>query len=196
MKTTKGKDYTEILERSSYAPWKQTLDVQRPYRWNIKRLNLGRTLDIGCGIGRILAALPEGSVGVDHNAHSIALAKSQGLDAWVTKDFVASKKFKKNSFDSLLMTHVLEHLTLPQSRKILEDYLPYVKSNVVVICPQEKGYKTDDTHITFLDAESIEGILKEAGLDIVKSYSFPFTRNAGKVFTYNETVVVAKKRTK
>jgi DNA primase len=29
--------------------WKQLLDVQRPYRWHIRRLELGFVLDVGCG---------------------------------------------------------------------------------------------------------------------------------------------------
>ena len=48
--------------------WKRILDVQAPYRWNLRRL-LGtrRTLDVGCGIGRNLVNLPVGSVGVSRH---------------------------------------------------------------------------------------------------------------------------------
>ena len=50
--------------------------------------HLGRTLDVGCGIGRNLAALPPGSLGVDHNPTSIevALAEEQFGEVMGRKD--------------------------------------------------------------------------------------------------------------
>jgi SAM-dependent methyltransferase len=89
MPTTEGADYAARLKRLSSARWKQILDVQRPYRWNLARLDLGTTLDVGCGIGRNLRSLPSGSMGVDHNAASIALARQSGLAAMTTEEFAA-----------------------------------------------------------------------------------------------------------
>lgn len=54
---TQGSGYTERLTRLSGTGWKQTLNVQTPYRWNLRRLRLGRVLDVGCGSGRNLAHL-------------------------------------------------------------------------------------------------------------------------------------------
>ena len=34
--------------------WKRALDVQAPYRWNLRRLKPGFMLDVGCGLGRNL----------------------------------------------------------------------------------------------------------------------------------------------
>ncbi|MEI7488657.1 MAG: class I SAM-dependent methyltransferase [Chryseobacterium sp.] len=191
-RSTKDADYTERLSRLSGAQWKQLLDVQRPYRWNVKRLNLGATLDIGCGIGRHLGHLPKSSVGVDHNKDSIRIARKSGYVAYTTNEFF-KKKIPKETFDSMLLAHVLEHMSTSQGKKIIKDYLPYVKSNIVVICPQEKGFPTDETHVNFLSHADIEQILKSLGLVIRKSYSFPFHKQAGKVFTHNETIVVACK---
>ena len=81
---TASADYTNVLLKGSNAKWKKVLDVQRPYRWNLKRLDLGRTLDIGCGIGRNLSS---DSVGVDHNKHSIDIAKNAGYNAVTTEEF-------------------------------------------------------------------------------------------------------------
>lgn len=195
MPHTKGQDYSDRLERLSGAKWKKVLDVQRPYRWNLSRLKLGKTLDVGCGIGRNLGNLSKESVGVDHNKHAVGVAKAAGYNAVTVDEFMGNvKKYKKDSFDSMLLAHVLEHLTTKDGKKIIKDYLPFVKNKVVVICPQEKGFTTDETHINFLTHAGIEKILEDCGLVVTKSYSFPFHKKVGKVFTYNETVVVAEKQ--
>ena len=81
-KSTKGTGYADRLSRLSGVWWKRVFDVQRPYRWNLRRLKLGKTLDVGCGIGRNLINLGPTSVGVDHNPHSVAIAKKKGLSAY------------------------------------------------------------------------------------------------------------------
>src|SRR6476619_8213897 len=91
---TKGDDYTRRLEDRSGVWWKRLLNVQAPYQWNLRRQDLGRTLDIGCGIGRNLPSLPPGSLGVDHNATSVATARARGLHAMTTDEFFASKKVR------------------------------------------------------------------------------------------------------
>lgn len=193
-KDTKGEDYAERLQTLSGAKWKRVLDVQRPYRWNLTRLHLGKTLDVGCGIGRNLGNLSKESVGVDHNSHVIKAAQEAGFNAVTVDDFRRNKKkYAPNSFDSMLLAHVLEHMTTADGKKIIKEYLPYVRDKVVIICPQEKGFTTDETHINFLNHKAIEDILESCGLTVVRSYSFPFHKVVGKAFAYNETVVVAQK---
>jgi hypothetical protein len=62
---------------------------------------------------------------------------------------------------------------------------------VAVICPQERGYASDRTHVTFLEGPEIAAMLTEVGLEVRRVSSFPLPRRLGKVFTYNETVVLA-----
>jgi SAM-dependent methyltransferase len=87
---TKRLDYAERLQHLEAAWWKRLLDVQRPYRWNLRRSHLGCTLDLGCGIGRNLMNLDPGSVGIDHNRHSVAVARERGLTAYTTDEFLGS----------------------------------------------------------------------------------------------------------
>lgn len=191
---TTGSSYTSRLTRLSGAGWKQRLDVQAPYRWNLRRLLGGRqVLDVGCGIGRNLAGLVDGSVGVDHNPHSVQHCRSIGLQAYTAEDFHAGQHEK---FDGLLLAHVVEHLPPGAEAEVLREYLPYVNpgSPVVMICPQERGYATDSTHTTFFDFAGLRGVCAEAGLAVEKAYSFPFPRFAGKLFPYNEFVVLAHTR--
>ncbi|MCC7111384.1 MAG: class I SAM-dependent methyltransferase [Deltaproteobacteria bacterium] len=186
--------YTARLRRLSGARWKRFLDVQRPYRWNLQRLRLGRVLDLGCGIGRNLAALP-GAVGVDHNPTSVAEARVAGFTAWTTREWSTCPDAVPSSYDTLLVAHVLEHLNGEEARALLREYLPYLKdrSRIVLICPQERGYACDATHVRFVDLEQMRSYARELGFVPVREYSFPFPRLAGLVFPYNEFVLVARR---
>src|SRR6478609_2033759 len=122
-----------------------------------------------CRIGGNLMALSSDSVGVDHNAHAIAQARSAGLRAMTVEEFEASDEARPASFDALLVAHVLEHMDEEAGRALLRSYVPYLRPGGVlfVICPQE------------------------VGLTPQRSYSFPFPRPVGKVFIYNEFCVRA-----
>ena len=190
--TTRGSDYTDRLQTLESARWKQALDVQAPYRWNIRRLDLGRTLELGCGIGRVLSFLDDG-VGVDHNADSIAVARERGFTAWTTEEWATCPDAVESSFDSLVLAHVLEHVDEPTGDEILREYLPYLRpsARLVLICPQERGYTTDATHVRFVDGAALEATARRLGFTPTKSSSFPFPRLAGRVFPYNEFMVIA-----
>ena len=62
---TTSREYTTYLEER--RGWKRWVDVQAPYRWNLRGLRLGFTLDVGCGIGRNLVTFDGHGVGIDHN---------------------------------------------------------------------------------------------------------------------------------
>ena len=190
---TTATDYTERLTRLQTARWKQVLDVQAPYRWNLKRL-LGdrRVLDVGCGIGRNLANLPAGSVGVDHNPHSVQECRDQGMTAFTTAEFFAEPP--EGGFTGMLAAHLVEHLPPNGAADVLRPYLPFLApgARVVLICPQERGYASDATHTVFFDHARLRALSEELGLTVQRELSFPFPRFAGRVFTYNEFVTVAE----
>ncbi len=192
---TAGSEYAQRLTRLETARWKQLLDVQRPYRWNLKRLNLGRTLDVGCGIGRNLKNLGPDAVGVDHNAHSITYCRELGLTAFTTQEFFEGAQGQPESFDAMLCAHLLEHVSQQVADDIVAQYLPFVRpgGQVVFITPQEVGFRSDETHVRWVDKAAAEGHVARHGLSVVRSYSFPFPRPVGKVFAYNEFVTVARK---
>ena len=196
MKDTKGKDYADRLRDKQQKRWKKILRVQAPYQWNMRRQSLGRTLDVGCGIGRNMGSLDEGSVGVDHNAEAIAEARSAGFTALTTEEWETSELRQENAFDGILLAHVIEHMDEADAIKLMEDYLPYLRpgGKVFFVCPQERGYASDPTHVRFADFEALEDLSEKVGLTVTKSFSFPFPRFAGKPFIYNEFCVVAERR--
>jgi 2-polyprenyl-3-methyl-5-hydroxy-6-metoxy-1,4-benzoquinol methylase len=191
---TEAPAYTARLQSLADARWKRLLDVQAPYRWNVRRLDLGRTLDVGCGLGRNLAHLGGAGVGVDHNAASVAVARERGLEAYTSEEFLAGPHAREGAFDSLLAAHVVEHMSEEDAVGLLRTYLPFVRKGgkVVLITPQEKGYATDATHVRFCGFAEVAALCETLGLTVARQYSFPFPRPAGRVFPYNEFVTLAR----
>lgn len=190
---TTGGAYTERLARLEGAAWKRLLNVQAPYRWNLRRLVGQRAvLDVGCGIGRNLVNLGPGSVGVDHNPHSVAYCRERGLTAFTVEEFAASRYAAPGSFDGLLAAHLVEHMDADSALRVLGSYLPWLRPGavVVVITPQERGYASDATHVRFCGFAEVGELCAALGITVTRQSSFPLPRWAGRLFTYNEFVTV------
>ncbi len=127
---TKKPEYTERLLKKQGKWWKKVLDVQMPYRYNIKKICHGFVLDVGCGVGRNLMHLNGNGVGVDHNTASIEIAKSRGLTVFSASEFEESSYKKEEFFDSILLAHVLEHMDEKRGFEILSEYFPSLKKMV------------------------------------------------------------------
>ena len=100
-----------------------------------------------------------------------------------------------DSFDGLLVAHVSEHMRPEEARALLTTYLPYLRpgGRVFLICPQERGFASDPTHTVFVDQAALAALAEELGLRTERQFSFPLPRRAGKLFTYNEFVTVARR---
>jgi SAM-dependent methyltransferase len=190
MDDTRSEDYATRLDRREGARWKRLLNVQAPYRWNLRRLDLGFTLDVGCGIGRNLAGLD--GIGVDHNSFAVDLARRRGFTAFTTEEFGRSEFAVAERFDSMLLAHVVEHMVASEARDLLGSYLPYVRpgGRVVLIAPQEAGFRSDPTHVEFMDHGALRALLEANQLRVVREYSFPLMRAAGRILRHNEFVSV------
>ncbi|MCU1595479.1 MAG: Methyltransferase domain [Frankiales bacterium] len=192
--TTASDSYTQRLEALSGSRWKTLLDVQRPYRWNLRGLAPGRVLDIGCGLGRNLVHVDGNGVGVDHNARSVDAARARGLEAYLPDEFAISRHARPAAFDSLLLAHVLEHVSEATALELLRRYIGFVRpgGKVIVITPQERGFASDDTHMRFVDSAAAEAHFVEVGIEPMSHYSFPLPRPVGRVFRYNEFVTIGR----
>jgi len=154
----------------------------------IKHLFKGKCVDLGCADGRNLQLLPEGSVGVD-----IDISRVKRLE----KKFKIVKHdlnkfpypFKDNSFDTVLITHTLEHLNSPflalkEVRRILKD------SGVAIIAvPNPKCIYHDSAtkpyHLYSFCYKDIKNLIKNSRFKIKMEYfNWPKTRNEffGKVW--------------
>jgi SAM-dependent methyltransferase len=196
---TNSDAYFEELNSNSTKYWKKFLPLQLPYKHNLRRQSLGKVLEIGAGLGRNQAFLDD-SVGVEHNPKSAQLCQSMGYRVLVPESF--HHEFKAFTgpeaiFDSILMSHVLEHIEYENQVKVLNEYVPYLKPNgkIFLITPQEVGYKSTNSHITWTDFDRLEMILNliDGEFKVTKSFSFPLPRRFGKVFKYNEFNVLASR---
>ena len=193
---THTKEYAERLIRLQTARWKQWLDVQALHRWNIRRLDPGFTLDIGCGIGRNLQHLLGRSVGVDINEHCVRAARARGLTAFTPDEFRRSSEYNQpGRFDAILLAHVAEHMTEDQVVALLQAYEPLARSGgrLILIAPQEAGFRSDPTHVELMDFTRLARISDRLGFQPERAFSFPFPRWVGTFFRYNEFVVVSRK---
>jgi SAM-dependent methyltransferase len=192
---TSAPAYAERLATLSGKKWKRLLDVQRPYRWNLRRQVEGLVLEVGCGLGRNLDHLSGRAVGVDHNADAVQTCIRRGHDAYRPEDFHRRMAEAPVLYDTLLLAHVLEHMTRQEAVALLQDYLPYLRPAglLLLICPQEAGFASDETHVEFLDAHHMNAVAAQSGCQPGPSSSFPFPRRVGRVFRYNETIVRARK---
>jgi 2-polyprenyl-3-methyl-5-hydroxy-6-metoxy-1,4-benzoquinol methylase len=185
--------YAGRLESRAVSRWRKYFGVQLPYRWNIRRLNPGFVLDVGCGVGRNLAHLDGHGVGVDPNPDCVEAAKHRGLRAYLPKDFERAAATEAWQFDTMLVAHVLEHVGLEASVPLVRGYLRYLTpgGRVVLIAPQEAGYRSDSTHLEFIDEGKLRRLCNAVDLRVERAYSFPFPRFVGGLFAYNEFVLVA-----
>lgn len=192
---TQGPDYTERLIRKQGMWWKRALHVQAPYRWNLRRLKPGYTLEIGCGVGRNLAHLDGRAVGIDHNPQSVEVAKIRGLTAMLPEEFLHSSYNEASRYDCLLAAHVVEHMKVKEAIELMLPYLPNLRpgGTLILIAPQEAGFRSDSTHVEFMDFEKLRRIHSALGLTVEKEYSFPFPRLIGHGFVYNEFISVGRK---
>ena len=157
------------------------VDVQAPYRWNLRRLQLGTTLDIGCGLGCNLKSLSKDSIGVDHNTYCIDIVASHGFQGFTPETFEKSPYYQPAQFDSLLFAHVLEHMSESDALRLIKKYIPVLKPNgqVVLITPQEYGFHSEPSHIRFMDHDALRRMCQWCDLTVVREYSFPLPRALG-----------------
>ena len=124
-------------------------------------------------------------------------ARARKLQAFTPDEFRMSELYGRALFDSLLLAHVLEHLPIEAGISLIRDYLPQLKSGgqVILITPQPAGFRSDSTHVTFVDFAALAHICAQLDLSPSRQYSFPFPRPVGEFFRFNEFVVVARPHT-
>jgi SAM-dependent methyltransferase len=191
---TQNDNYAARLIRLQSVKWKEMLRPFDPYGWQTKLICKGNVLEVGSGIGRNLRSLRGRSLGIDHNESAVVFANKKGLKSLTSEQFFSQSENWTQKFDTLLLSHVLEHIDQETQDQIFVQYLPYLKpkARVVIICPQEVGFDSDSTHIRWVDENLLVNLLISLRCSNIRVSSFPFPRPFGKKFVYNQFVAVGQ----
>ena len=189
---TKSIYYSDRLTGIAQRRWKRIVAPLNPYKFHVRLISVSNVLDVGCGIGRNLDYLVNSdAIGIDHNIQSVEIARQRGFTAFTDTEFLELN----HKFNTILFSHVLEHMNPEEAIGIVSKYLGCLNpgGRLIIICPQIKGQKSDPSHVYFCDFQFLEQLVESQNLEIVMSYSFPLPNFFGRWFVYNESVVIAKK---
>lgn len=118
--------------------------VEYPIR-QLHDLPQGRALEIGCGSGGLLqdvVGMGWQAVGIDFDAAAVASARDRGLDVRVGD--LASQSFADQSFDAVLMNHVIEHL--PDPVATLQEIKRILRPGGRLLCATPNGHSWGSRH--------------------------------------------------
>jgi SAM-dependent methyltransferase len=131
----------------------------------------GDAVDIGCGIGDMLAFRPR-TVGADVNPRTVEYCRRLGLQvALMAPD---SLPFRSHTFDSAILDNVLEHI--PDPGRLLDDTHRALKSGgmVLVGVPGERGYAWDSDHKVYYDEPKLVSTMQKHGFTHHTTFHVPF----------------------
>ena len=188
--------YVDRLIKISSKRYKSLLQPINPYRICLRKCVRGSCLEVGCGIGRNLGYLDNPyNLGIDINEHAVSRSRSLGHQA-ITTEYFESIRNETPKFDNLLFSHVLEHMDHASAVELIQSYLPALTESgaICIICPQERGFASDPTHVEFMNIEKLTSVIEECGLVAHRAFSYPLPKIFGNLFVYNEFVMVAKRK--
>ncbi|AKB19740.1 methyltransferase domain-containing protein [Methanosarcina sp. WWM596] len=103
--------------------------------------NINNIIDIGCGEGFIVNCLNRTDItGVDISKNALDIAKRKNPGCNFCTGSVYDLAFKKNSFDLVIATEVLEHLESP--KKALQEIKRISKNYCIFSVPNEPYFRT------------------------------------------------------
>lgn len=164
------------------------------YLRTLRRLTEGPVCDLGCGAGAFLFHAPEGSLGLDVNAHAVAYCQARGLKASVydaVEDGLRLTPLVGHGIRTILLNHLLEHFAEPKTMlaALLDSARRLRISRIVIVTPGRAGFRADPTHRTHIDATFYQDRagFAEHGFGVKSLSYFPLPSEwAGHFFVYNE----------
>ena len=116
----------------------------------------GKTLDVGCGIGDMVA-YRQNTTGVDINPSTVKYCNEIGLDVLQMKP--DQLPFEDDVFNSAILDNVMEHIEDPG--KLLAEIKRVLVQNgkLVVGVPGQKGYSWDSDHKVFYDLNLLKEVM-------------------------------------
>ena len=167
MKSEVYESYTRYLNKTSW--------LGKAYRQHVLFPRLcahltGRVLDIGCGVGDLLAYRSD-TVGFDVNPHNIEVCKQRGLQAALIEN--GRYPADDDTFDSAIANHVIEHLADPAP--LLSEAHRILKPNGILLLgvPGLKGFRSDPDHKVFYDLGHLANCVSAHGFTVIRNFYMP-----------------------
>jgi SAM-dependent methyltransferase len=134
----------------------------------------GKALDIGCGIGDMLS-YRENTIGLDINPLNVNYCKKKKLEAFLMKK--GRVPFKDQSFDSVLLDNVLEHISTPTL--LFNEIKRVLKTNGILLIgvPGIRGFEIDSDHKIFYDEIKLNNLAKKFNFSVNDVFYTPFFRS-------------------
>jgi len=134
----------------------------------------GKALDIGCGIGDMLSFRPN-TIGLDVNPLNINYCKKKKLEAYLMKN--GRIPFEDQSFDSLLLDNVLEHIDAPTL--LFKEIKRVLKPDGILLIgvPGIRGFESDSDHKTFYDEKKLKSLAKKFKFSVYYLFYMPIFRS-------------------
>lgn len=145
----------------------------------------GTLLDIGCGSGEFLLSMKSKGwavTGIDADLKAVQLAQSKGLN--VKNGNLFNQNFKDESFDAIVLSHLIEHVYDP--KKILIECKRLLKKGgkLVIATPNNKSLGhcvfrrnwrglEPPRHINLFSISSLKGLIALAGFEDINIFSIP-----------------------
>ena len=171
-----------------------------PFRIHAHRFLLRRigpesvVLDLGCNAGdltKVIATRAKEVVGVDHDKEVILRAQRdmEGTNlSFHHTDALAFLQGTTKQFDTLILSHILEHLDEPE--EFLRAFKGHFQWIYIELPDFDKGYLnhfrvavgsnlvyTDDDHVAEFDRDELRELLERCGISIVEAeYRFGIQR--------------------
>ncbi|MDB9788592.1 class I SAM-dependent methyltransferase [Candidatus Thioglobus sp.] len=164
---TDQNNYYKYLKNRSYIGF-----LYRKY-WLYPRLNyylVGKVLDVGCGIGDFLS-YRKNSIGTDINHKMVEWCCSQGHQA--VSMGLDELPFENESFDSVIMDNVLEHIKNPEAILREVNRVLVEKGVFLIGVPGSLGYSRDDDHKVFYSEDELVKTLNKNGFKELKIFAMP-----------------------
>jgi len=160
-------DYHEYLKVRSFKSKLYRRFLLYP---KLNKFIIGRTLDLGAGLGEFLASRP-GSVGVDVNEKNVSFCVAQGHDCRLMEE--DRLPFINDEFDSIVMDNVLEHIADPSN--ILSEIDRVLKKTGILLVgvPGSKGYLADADHKVFYSRHDLIEVFIKRGYICSDFFSMP-----------------------
>ncbi len=145
-----------------------------------------KVLDYGCGLGKYLRIMKELNIettGIDINAEQVNMLKEEGFNVFTSLEALA-----KESFDCILLSHVIEHLSGENVVKLFDSLLPYLKKKgkIIIITPVlgERFYY-DFTHIRPYYPQSVRMLF--GGINTAMSTKSQYSAELEDIFFFKDS---------